>query len=105
MSLFIFCFFKGTYPRWELEQTSMPYELTDTICTVLELNRFCWVKCVIDDNIVETQRIQVYAAGRYMLPKQRAYEIEVGYFPDMPGGGEVKKYLSVSRISLKFTKF
>lgn len=78
---------EGTYPRWE-KQTSMPYELTDTICRVLQLNSFCWVKCVIDDDIVETQRIQVYAAGRYMLPKQRAYEIEVGYFPDMPGGGE-----------------
>ncbi|KAJ8034681.1 Protein NLRC5 [Holothuria leucospilota] len=77
----------GTYPRWE-KQTSMPYELTDTICRVLQLNSFCWVKCVIDDDIVETQRIQVYAVGRYMLPKQRAYEIKVGYFPDMPGGGE-----------------
>lgn len=77
----------GSKPEWK-KLSGLPYTLSETSCTVL-LESTCSVKLEIDDKIVEAKRIQVYAAGRYLHAWDSFAEMEVGYYPDLPGGSEV----------------
>ncbi|KAJ8034674.1 Tight junction protein ZO-1 [Holothuria leucospilota] len=77
---------EGARPIWK-EKTDQPYELTDTRC-VISLDSFCWVKYYVDGRVVDGKRLKVYAAGKKLFPSESVYVAEVGYYPDVPGGGQ-----------------
>ncbi|KAJ8034836.1 hypothetical protein HOLleu_21843 [Holothuria leucospilota] len=77
---------EGTRPIWE-EKTAQPHELTDTTC-VISLDSFCWMKYYVDGRVVEGKRLQVYAGGKYLSLRDPVYVAEVGYYVDVPGGGQ-----------------
>ncbi|KAJ8034435.1 Protein NLRC5 [Holothuria leucospilota] len=86
-SIFISHHKEGTKPLWE-EKAEHKHHLMDSFCTIL-LDSFCWVKYYIDGRIVDAKRIQVYAAGRQISYEDTSYEAMVGYYPDVPGGGQI----------------
>ncbi|KAJ8034535.1 NACHT, LRR and PYD domains-containing protein 10 [Holothuria leucospilota] len=78
---------QGNKPIWEVK-ANQSYQLTDTSCKIL-LSTFCWVKYEIDDKIIEAKKIQIYSAGRKMSLCDQSCEPEIGYYPDVAGGGEI----------------
>ncbi|KAJ8034463.1 hypothetical protein HOLleu_21314 [Holothuria leucospilota] len=77
----------GMEPNWE-QEIDARFEINEERCEIW-LDSFCWVKCEIDNEIVEAKKIKVYTAGKVLLPDDYLAEIEVGYYPDLPGEGEI----------------
>ncbi|KAJ8034799.1 Protein NLRC5 [Holothuria leucospilota] len=89
----------GTPPIWE-EKQNLVYSLDDTKCTIW-LESFCWVKFVINGAIVKGKKIQVYTAGKELVHGDDIVELEVGYYPDLPGGGEILRNNEILILLLK----
>lgn len=82
-------FLAGSPSYWE-EQHTVSYTLDDAAC-IIHLDKLCCLKYFIDDKIVTAKIIRVYTAAKKVDKKDEFAEVEVGYFPDIPGGGEVSK--------------
>ncbi|KAJ8019369.1 Protein NLRC5 [Holothuria leucospilota] len=80
---------EGDIPQWE-EQIEQFYQLLD-MTIIIQLKRFCWIKCEIDDEIVEAKRLKIYTAARKMYLEDKYAVVEVGYHLDMPGEQEILK--------------
>ncbi|KAJ8021110.1 Intersectin-2 [Holothuria leucospilota] len=78
---------KGNSPVWEAK-SNLLYYLDDTKC-IIWLESFCWVKFEVNGAIVKGKKIQVFAAGKVLESGDNIVETEVGYFPDLPSGGEI----------------
>ncbi|KAJ8043101.1 NACHT, LRR and PYD domains-containing protein 10 [Holothuria leucospilota] len=78
---------RGTSPVWKAK-SNLLYYLDDTKC-VMWLESFCWVKFEVNGSIVKGKKIQVFAAGKVLESGDNIVETEVGYFPDLPSGGEI----------------
>lgn len=65
----------------------MKYCLEDSACTIW-IDKLCCVKYSVNNDIVIGKKIVLYTAARKNIQKELA-DVEVGYYPDMPGGGEV----------------
>ncbi|KAJ8034452.1 hypothetical protein HOLleu_21298 [Holothuria leucospilota] len=76
------------HPRWE-EVFDHRYILDDKKCTIW-MERFCWTKYEIDDEIVEAKRIQIYTAAKPICVPDDIAAVQVGYHLDLPGAGEVR---------------
>ncbi|XP_071843980.1 uncharacterized protein [Apostichopus japonicus] len=74
---------EGYQPNWE-ELHNAAFQLKADHCVIF-LRSFCWVTYRVDDNIVEGKRIRVYTAGKPMNLRDRIVNLEVGYYPDLPG--------------------
>ncbi|KAJ8019334.1 Protein NLRC5 [Holothuria leucospilota] len=85
--IFISHHLEGSLPEWE-EQTHLSYHLEDTTCIML-LDRLCWIKISIDDEIVKAKKLIVYTAARKLQPQDKVAEIHVGYYLDLPGQEQV----------------
>lgn len=72
----------GSGPEWE-EKTHLSYHLEDTACIIL-LDRLCWVKFSVDDEIVKAKKLIVYTALRKLQPQDEFAEIHIGYYLDLP---------------------
>lgn len=77
----------GSPSPWR-EQKDLKYELNDRAC-VVHLKQLCCVKYVIDENLIEGKRITLYTAARSVKENDTFAEVDVGYYSDVPGGGEV----------------
>ncbi|XP_071843097.1 uncharacterized protein [Apostichopus japonicus] len=74
---------EGYQPSWE-EMPNVAFQLKADHCVIF-LRSFCWVTYRVDDNIVVGKRIRVYTAGKPMNLRDRIVNLEVGYYPDLPG--------------------
>ncbi|KAJ8019338.1 NACHT, LRR and PYD domains-containing protein 6 [Holothuria leucospilota] len=74
-------------PKWEID-TNLQYKLDEKAC-MIKLNRLCCVQYVIDNNIVKGKKIRVYTAAKELEKMDEVAELEVGFYPDTPGGGEL----------------
>lgn len=77
----------GNPPIWE-EIPNLRYSLEKRSCSIW-LQNFCWVKYLINGEYVKGKKIQVYTASKELSLGDDIVEIEVGYYPDLPGGGEI----------------
>lgn len=80
-------FVTGCLPKWE-ENCDLSYFLEDTACTIF-LEKFCWVKISIDDDIVVARKIVAYTAAKKCISQEDVGEIVAGYYPDLPEAREV----------------
>lgn len=78
-------------PNWDVS-TDTECKLEKDHC-VIPLKKFCWITCIVDDKVVTAKRLKIFTAGRDLELSDRVSEVEVGYFPDLPGSGEVLTYL------------
>ncbi|KAJ8034150.1 Protein NLRC5 [Holothuria leucospilota] len=74
-------------PKWE-EVFDHRYVLDDKKCTIW-MERFCWTKYEIDDEIVEAKKIQIYTAAKPVYVPDDIATVQVGYHLDLPGAGEI----------------
>ncbi|KAJ8034178.1 Protein NLRC5 [Holothuria leucospilota] len=80
-------YLKGSPAKWE-KDTKLTYKLDEKAC-VITLNKPCCVQYFIDDKIVEDKKIRVYTAAKKLEHMDKVAELEVGFYSDIPGGGEL----------------
>ncbi|KAJ8039542.1 Netrin receptor UNC5D [Holothuria leucospilota] len=79
---------KGGNPaKWE-EDKKVTHTLDENAC-MIKLNKLCCVKYIIDDKIVRGTKIRIYTASRELKQNDKVAEVEVGFYPDIPDGGEL----------------
>ncbi|KAJ8034173.1 Netrin receptor UNC5D [Holothuria leucospilota] len=78
---------KGSPAKWK-NDSKASYTLDDKAC-VIKLNKLCCVRYCIDDNVVKGKKIRMYTAAKEITKSDEVAELEVGYHPDIPGGGEL----------------
>ncbi|XP_071842585.1 uncharacterized protein [Apostichopus japonicus] len=78
---------EGDTPVWEHMDT-VAYQLAPKHCTI-DLHSFCWVKYEIDSTIVEGKRLNLYTAAAKMTIHDNTTQVEVGFYPDLPGYGRI----------------
>lgn len=77
----------GNQPDWQICK-DIPFELGDESC-VIHLKTFCWVTYNVYNAIVEGKRLKIFTAGSKVAEADRHTSVDVGYYPDLPGKGEV----------------
>lgn len=77
-------------PHWEVEKEAH-FELRDDTCIVF-LKQFCWVTYKVDNEVVEGKKLQIFTAGKPLVETDCEGTVEVGYYLDLPGKGNVSIY-------------
>ncbi|KAJ8034782.1 Netrin receptor UNC5B [Holothuria leucospilota] len=78
---------EGRPSPWR-EQQNLEHEVNNSSC-IIHLEKLCCVKYSIDESIVKGKRIMLYTAAHSVTQKDRLADADVGYYSDIPGGGEL----------------
>lgn len=82
---------------------TVAYQLAPKHCTI-DLHSFCWVKYEIDSTIVEGKRLNLYTAAAKMTIHDNTTQVEVGFYPDLPGHGRVSSLFTLLIHRIQFSK-
>lgn len=78
---------KEVQAHWN-EETRFRYHVDDAFC-IIWTYKLCCIKYCVEKERVTGKKIVVYTATRKDIHRNRMANVEVGYYPDMPGGGEL----------------